>query len=113
MHFAFSADVNGFTLDNIRRLPNSPTQNGTNSILSFYAVLPSGSGSLAQSVLATIFTTQQEMILSLNSELENPGESISSSETPVLTAQQTQNRVPITIFNFQAGQVSGKHTPKR
>ncbi|CAB4025742.1 Hypothetical predicted protein [Paramuricea clavata] len=83
------ADVNGLTADHIRRLPNSPTQNGTDSILSFYAVLPSSNGSLPSSVLATIFTSQQDNILSVNSELEDPGESISSSETPALTPTQT------------------------
>ncbi|CAB3993946.1 Hypothetical predicted protein [Paramuricea clavata] len=100
------ADVNGFTSDHIRRLPNSPTQNGTDSILSFYAVLPSGSGSLPSSVLATIFTSQQDNILSVNSELENPGESISSSQTPALTPTQTQNIVAITIFNFKSAKVN-------
>ena len=109
MHFVFSADVNGFTSDHIRRLPNSPRQNGTDSTLSFYAVLPSGSGSLPKSVLATIFTSQQDSILSVNSELEKPSESISSSETPALTPAQTQNTVAITIFNFKSGKVSGKH----
>jgi hypothetical protein len=109
VHFAFSADVNGFTSDHIRKLPNSPRQNGTDSILSFYAVLPSGSGSLPRSVLATIFTSQQDSILSVNSELENPSESISSGETPALTLAQTQNTVAITIFNFKSGKVSGKH----
>jgi hypothetical protein len=109
MHFAFSADVNGFTSDHIRRLPNSPRQNGTDSILSFYAVLPSGSGSLPSSVLATIFTQQQDNILSVNSELENPGESISISLTPALTAAQNQNIVAVIIFNFEPVKVSGKH----
>jgi hypothetical protein len=106
VHFGFSADVNGFTSDHIRRLPNSPTQNGTDSILSFYAVLPSGSGSLPSTVLATIFTSQQDKILSVDSELEDPGDSIS---TPALTPTQTQNRVAIIIFNLKPGKVSGKH----
>ena len=101
--------MNGFTSDHIRRLPNSPTQNGNDSILSFYAVLPSSNGSLPSSVLATIFTSQQDNILSVNSELEDPGESISSSETPPLTSTQTQNRVAITIFKLKSGKVSGKH----
>ncbi|XP_028408014.1 uncharacterized protein LOC114530617 [Dendronephthya gigantea] len=93
---------NAFTADNIQRLPDSPTQNGTDSILSFYATLPpDGSGSLPKSVLATIFTSEQEDILSLDSELENPDESVPSSETPVLTTPQRDNLVPITIFNFK------------
>ena len=106
MHFVSRADVNGFTADDIRRLPGSPMQDGNDSILSFYAALPSGSGSLARSVLATIFTTQQEKILSLNSELQNANDSISSSETPVLSTEQNQNKVPITIFNFEPKKVS-------
>ncbi|CAB4026846.1 Hypothetical predicted protein, partial [Paramuricea clavata] len=101
------ADLNGFTSDHIRRLPNSPTQNGTDSILSFYALLPSGSGLLPTSVLATIFTSHQDKILSgVDSELEEPGVSIASTETPALTSTQTQNIVPIIIFNHRSGRVN-------
>ena len=109
VHFAFSADLNGFTSDHIRRLPNSPTQNGTDSILSFYALLPSGSGLLPSSVLATIFTSHQDKILSgVDSELQQPRISIASTETPALTPTQTQNIVLIIIFNFRPGKVSGR-----
>ena len=109
VHFAFSAELNGFTYDHIRRLPNSPTQNGTDSILSFYALLPSGSGLLPSSVLATIFTSHQDKILSgVDSELQEPGVSIASTETPALTPTQTQNIVLIIIFNFRSGKVSGR-----
>lgn len=102
----FRSDINDFTSDNIRRLPDSPIQNGTNSILSFYAVLPSGSGSLPGSVLATIFTSNQDRILSVESQLEKPIESISSSERPVLTPQQRQNTVPLRIFDLTPEKVS-------
>ena len=109
VHFAFSADLNGFTSDLIRRLPNSPTQSGTDSILSFYALLPSGSGLLPSSVLATIFTSHQDKILSgVDSELQQPIISIASTETPALTPTQTQNIVLIIIFNFRSGKVSGR-----
>ena len=102
----FRSDVNGFTSDHIERLPDSPTQNGTNSILSFYAILPSGSGSLSKSALATIFTSNQDRILAVESELENPGDSISSDEKPVLTPEQTRNTVPLIIFHILPEKVS-------
>ena len=109
MHFVFSADVNGFTSANILRLPGSPTQDGANSILSFYATLPSSGGTLARSVLATIFTEQQEKILSADSELQNANEGISSSQTQNLTSDQNANKVPITILNFESKKVSLKY----
>ena len=102
----FRSDLNGFTSDHIRRLPNSPSPNGTNSILSFYAILPSGSGSLPRSVLATIFTANQDRILSLESQLDDPSESISSSQRTVLTPEQTQNAVPLRIFDITPEKVS-------
>ena len=98
--------MNGFTSDHIERLPDSPTQNGTNSILSFYAILPSGSGSLSKSVLATIFTSNQDRILAVESELQNPGDSISNDEKPVLTPEQTRNTVPLMIFHILPEKVS-------
>lgn len=106
-YFIFRAVSDNFTANHIERLPNTPRQNGTNSILSFYAVLPSGSNSLSKSVLATIFVTEQDDIFSLNSELEYPGISVPSSETPILTPAQTNNSVSVTILNFKRTKVRG------
>ena len=98
---------NNFTAEHIKRLPNTPRQNGSNSILSFYASLPSGRGALPTDVLATIFVTEQDNILPfVDSELENARASLPSSETPILTTAQTNNLVSITIFNFKPMKVS-------
>ena len=92
-------DLNSLTYENIQRLPNSPTQNGNDSILKFYASLPSGM-IIPKSILATIFVEKQNQILfSLGGTLENFTEIFSPDEIN-LTSQQKENAVPILILNF-------------
>ncbi|CAB4041402.1 Hypothetical predicted protein, partial [Paramuricea clavata] len=93
-------DLKIFASDHIQRLRNSPRQNGTNSILLFYATLPSGNGTVPRSILATIFVKQQERIFSVDSLLENSKESVASGERQVLTLAQNLNTVPIALINF-------------
>lgn len=102
MHF-FRNDLNGLTSVNIQRLQDSPRQNGSNSILSFYASLPSGNGSVPRNVLATIFVQRREQILSVPSVLEDASQSISPAN---LTTEQTGNKVPISLINLPLSRVS-------
>ena len=102
--FSFSDDLNSLTSANIQRLPGSPSQNGTNSILKFYAQLTSGRV-IPKTILATIFVERREKIFSLDSSLEDFTESFTSDET-VLTPEQQNNTVPIAIINFLLSKVS-------
>lgn len=104
--FFISADLNGITAEHIRLIPNSPTQVGGNSNLSFYAVLPVSGGSLPKSILQTIFTDRRGEILSVESQPENPRDSLSAVATPDLTPAQNESKVPITIMNFLSNRVS-------
>ena len=106
LHALFRADLNGFTAEHIQRLPDSPRQNGTDSVLSFYATLPSGTGTVPKSTLATIFVAQQEKIFSLESVLQNQEDSVESGERRAVTPAQSRNLVPISLINFRATKVS-------
>ena len=101
----YSDELDRLTPDNITRHPNSPTQNGSDSILSFYAVLYSGR-TLSRSILASIFAAKQEEIFSLDSVLENQEDTVPPSERPVPNAQQDENRVAIALINFPVRKVS-------
>ncbi len=101
---SFRNDLNNLASRHIQRLENSPTQNGTDSILKFYAKLQSGSY-VPRSVLATIFVVQQEKIFSVNSTLEDPRDSFTPGEI-VLTPEQDANKIPISLINFPIAKVS-------
>ena len=100
----YSDELDRLTPANITRLPNSPRQNGSDSILSFYAVLPSGR-TLPRSTLASIFVANREEIFSLDSILENQEDTVPPSERPVLNPQQDENRVAIALINFPVRKV--------
>ena len=100
----FRNDLNSLTYENIQRLPNSPTQNGTDSILKFYAELPSGR-TIPKSILATIFVEKQNEIFSLDSRLESFTESLTPDER-TLTPQQQENAVSISLIHFPVRKVS-------
>ena len=103
---SFRDDLSGFTADHIRRLPNSPEQNGTDAILKFYAILPSGKGTVPRSVLATIFVVQQKNIFSVDSELQGRDQSIKPGERVALSPEQKRNNVSLSLKNFKAERVS-------
>jgi hypothetical protein len=99
---SFRNDLNTLSFQNIQRLPGSPRQDGANSILSFYATLPSG-GIIPKSILATVFIVQQDRILPLDSAIEDQKDSV---ESELLTPEQIRNAVAILLRNFPVAKVS-------
>ena len=101
-------DLNSLTSSNIHLLPGSPTQNGIDSILMFYAELPNGR-ILPRRILGTIFAKQQEQIFSLPSDVEDLDDIlVPVGERENLTVQQRENRVPISVLNLPVRRVSVK-----
>ena len=106
INYSFRYDLNELTSGHIQLLPDSPTQNGSDSILTFYAALPSGN-IIPKHILGTIFVNQQENILAIESMVQDLDEILApSGEREILTTQQRENRVPILIFNFPVTKVS-------
>ena len=102
----FRYDLNALTPGYIHLLPNSPTQNGSDSILTFYAALPSGN-IIPKHILGTIFVNQQENILAIEIIVQDVDEIFAPpGEREILTPQQRENRVPILIINFRVEKVS-------
>ena len=102
--FHFSAQLGKINFLNVQTSPNSPTQNGPDSFLELFASLPNG-GTIPKSILATIFVEKQNEILSLDSQLEDFTDSFTTDER-MLTPEQQQNAVPISILNFPVARVS-------
>ena len=106
INYFFRYDLNALTPGHIQLLPNSPTQNGSDSVLTFYAALPSGN-IIPKHILGTIFVNQQENVLSIESMVQDLDEIFAPpGERETLTTQQRENRVPILIFNFPVTKVS-------
>ena len=106
--FVLRNDLNNLTSSNIHLLPDSPTQDGIDSILMFYAELPNGR-ILPKHILGTIFAKQQEQILSLPSDVEDLDDIlVPVGERENLTVQQRENRVPISVLNLPVRRVSVK-----
>ena len=63
---------------------------------------------LPRSILASIFAAKQEEIISIDSDLENQGDTVPPSERPVPNPQQNENRVAIALINFPVRKVSVK-----
>ena len=101
-------DLNNVTSSNIHLLPDSPTQDGNDSILVFYAEFLSGR-ILLKHILGTIFAKQQEQILSLPSELQDLDDILApAGERENLTVQQRESGVPISVLNLPVTRVSVK-----
>ena len=101
-------DLNNLTSSNIHLLPDSPTQDGNDSILVFYAEFLSGR-ILLKHILGTIFVKQQEQILSLPSELQDLDDILApAGERENLTVQQRESGVPISLLNLPVTRVSVK-----
>ena len=108
--FFFRNDLNNLTSSNIQLLPNSPTQNGSDSILTFYAILASGA-TIPKHILGTIFSKQQERILSLPIVVEDLNDILLAvGETVNLTVQQRANSVPLSLKNIPRERVSVKES---
>ena len=106
INYSFRYDLNELTPGHIQLLPNSPAQNGNDSILTFYAVLSSGN-IIPKHILGTIFVNQQENILAIESMVQDLDEIFApSGDRKILTVQQRENTVPILISNFPATKVS-------
>ena len=106
INYSFRYDLNELTPGHIQLLPDSPTQNDNDSILTFYAALPSGN-IIPKHILGTIFVNQQDNILAIESMVQDLDEILAPpDEREILTTQQRENRVPILIFNFPATKVS-------
>ncbi|CAB4003023.1 Hypothetical predicted protein, partial [Paramuricea clavata] len=82
--------LNDIDFLNIQILPNSPTQDGEDSILSFFVYLPGGA-TMSSDLLNTIYTSSPNVI-SQPSVLNT-----TMSQNPVLTADQTVNLVQLTV----------------
>ena len=100
VNYFFRYDLNELTPGHIHLLPNSPTQHGSDSILTFYAALPSGN-IIPKHILGTVFVNQQENILTIESMVQDLNEIFApTGEREILTTQQRENRVPILIISF-------------
>ena len=78
--------LDGINFLNVQILPQSPTQNGTDAILSFFVNLPSGTMPLE--LLTTIFTTSDPNIITQSN-------SVIPSPNPNLRDDQIQNLVAL------------------
>ena len=78
--------LNGINFLNVQILPDSPTQNGADAILSFFVNLPSGTMPLE--VLITIFTTSDPVIITQQN-------SVTPSPNRDLRDDQIQNLVEL------------------
>ena len=106
INYSFRYDLNALTPGHIQLLPNSPTQNGSDSILTFYAALPSGN-IIPKHILGTIFVNRQENILAIENMVQDLDEIFAPpGDREILTVQQRENRVPILILYFPATKVS-------
>ena len=106
INYSFRYDLNELTPGHIQLLPDSPAQNGSDSILTFYAALPSGN-IIPKHILGTIFVNQQENILAIESMVQDLDEILAPpGEREILPTQQRENRVPILIINFPVTKVS-------
>ena len=106
INYSFRYDLNELTPGRIQLLPDSPTQNGSDSILTFYAALPSGNF-IPKHILGTIFVNQQENVLAIESMVQDVDEIFAPpGEREILTTEQRENRVPILIINFPVAKVS-------
>ena len=95
VYFYFREDLEGLTYLNIELLPNSPSQNGSDSVLAFFVDLPSSGGTLPKHILASIFSIEKNNILSLPSSLQTPLQ-LTQTSTPT----NTGSLVELTIHRF-------------
>ena len=70
-------------------LPNSPTQDGNDAILSFFVNLPGGT-TMPSELLGVIFTSSPNVI-------SQPSTVNTTNVNPPLSSEQTANLIPVTV----------------
>ena len=96
--FNYRDQLNEIDFQNIQILPNSPTQDGDDSILSFFVNLPSGA-TMPSDLLNAIYSSSPNVISQRNVL------NTTMSQNPVLTADQTENLVQLTVNGLDPTQV--------
>ena len=86
------AQLDGISFLNVQPLPESPTQNGADAILSFFVNLPGGTMPL--DLLTTIFVSLPNII--------------SRRSSAYVTEDIRNNTVSVLLRNYEADQVTGK-----
>ena len=79
-------------------LPDSPTQDGNDAVLSFFVNLPNG-GTMPSELLSLIYSTSPSVIsqpTTINT---------TSSQNPTLTTDQKENLVTLTVNGLSPSQV--------
>ena len=84
--------LGGISFLNVQTLPESPTQNGTDALLSFFVNLPGGTMPL--DLLTTIFVSSPNII--------------SRRSFAYVTEDIRNNAVSVLLRNYQPDQVIGK-----
>ena len=82
------AQVAEIDFQNVQILPNSPTQDRNNSVLSFFVNLPSGT-TMPSELLRIIYSVSPNVI-------SQPTTVVSTSQNTNLTKNQTENLVQLT-----------------
>ncbi|XP_028416182.1 uncharacterized protein LOC114539806 [Dendronephthya gigantea] len=85
-----SDEIAGIKLDIVKILPDSPVQNGTDLILSFFVELPSGTMPL--DLLTTIFSCPSKNILSRANMIVQK-----MISNPTLSEEERKNLIPLSI----------------
>jgi len=92
--FYYSAQLAEVNFLNVQILPESPTQDVANAILSFFVDLPSGT--MSSEVLTIIFMSSPNVL----------SQPVSSTTTPLpITETERENAVSVRLMNFQANEV--------
>ena len=99
----FREDLAGLKYTNIEILPNSPSQNGSDALLSFYVDLPGGSGTLRKDVLEAILSTEKNNILSQPSTIITTSPIDSGSTSDQLVQLTIRDFTPDQVGNFRIG----------
>ncbi|CAB4045274.1 Hypothetical predicted protein, partial [Paramuricea clavata] len=89
--------LNEIDFQNIQILPNSPTQDGDDSVLSFFVNLPFGA-TMPSDLLNTIYSISPNVISQPNVL------NTTMSANPDLTPDQTENLVPLTVTGLNPPQ---------
>lgn len=101
----FRYDLNALTPGHIQLPPNSPMQNGSDTILTFYATLRSGK-IIPKHILGTIYIKQQENILTNENIILELDDILAPDGRQSLTLQQSANLVQISLKRFPIAKVT-------
>ena len=101
----FRYDLNALTPGHIQLPPNSPMQNGSDTILTFYAALRSGK-IIPKHILGTIYIKQQENILTNENIILELDDILAPDGRQSLTLEQSTNLVQISLIRFPVAKVT-------